>query len=150
MIGVQTKFTPAQAKFKAAVGKAKFENIQHAALSIRKLAWSRIGKSKAGELKRDNRGKFKKSLVRPSAPGTPPHTPTGAYKKALWVDVDKIKSDAVIGFRKSFIGMSASMHEHGLPDKSGKFTFPKRPTIGPALDDSLQRIGDQWKGSIGA
>ncbi len=136
MIGVQTHFTDRQKAVQNATNKAAFKNISHAAFSIRKLSAARVGRAPHGK---------------PSAPGTAPHTHRGAfYRRALWTDVNRKKQDAVIGFRKSVIGMAASMHEHGLPDKSRKFTFPKRPTVGPALEDSLPRIGDQWKGSIGA
>ena len=136
MIGVQTKFTPNQMKVQQAVNKAAFKNISHAAFSIRKLAYSRIGSAPKGI---------------PGPVGKAPHTHRGMfYRRALRVEVDKQKQDAVIGFQKSKIGMAAAKHEHGLRDDGGKFTFPKRPTVGPALEDSLSRIGGQWKGSIGA
>lgn len=136
MIGVQTKFTPNQLKVQQAVNTAAFKNITHAAFSIRKLAYSRIGSAPKGV---------------PGPVGKAPHTHRGMfYRRALRVEVDKQKNEAVIGFQKSVIGMAASLHEHGLRSPDNRFTFPKRPTVGPALDDSLQRIGDQWKGSVGA
>lgn len=136
MIGVQTKFTPNQQKVKQAVNTAKFKNLQHSAFSIRKLAWSRIGKAPQGK---------------PSPVGTAPHTHKGAYyRRALRVEVDRGRDEALIGFMASVVGKTAAKHEHGLRDDSGDFTFPKRPTVGPALEDSLGRIGGQWKGSIGS
>ena len=136
MIGAHVKFTPKQREVQHAVDKAAFKNISHAAFGLRKLAWSRIGRAPQDT---------------PSAPGTPPHTHRGSfYKRALFADVNKQQQNAVIGFRKSVVGMAASKHEHGLRSEDNKFTFPQRPTIGPALEDSLSRIGDQWKGSIGA
>jgi hypothetical protein len=136
MIGVQTKFTPSQIKVQQAVDRAAYKNITHAAFSIRKLAHSRIGSAPKGM---------------PSKPGQAPHTHQGLfYRRALRVAVNRQRQEAYIGFLASVVGQAAAKHEHGLRDDTNRFTFPKRPTIGPALEDSLDRIGGQWRGSIGA
>ena len=134
MFGVQTKFTDKSSNVRRAADKGIFRNLFHASASIRKLAASLIRSAPSSE---------------PSDPGEPPHTHRRAwYRRALRFDVNSQKQDAVIGFRASVIGDVGAVHEFG--EERGGVKFPKRPTLGPALEQTAPRIGVQWKGSIGA
>jgi phage gpG-like protein len=129
-------------RIEAAATKAAFENIGHAAASLRKDAIASIIQAEGA-----------------SAPGTPPHTHTGGLTKkgkvrrgklqrAITFDVDKAKESAVIGPRESVVGASAAAHEFGGSYKGQ--SYPERPFMGPALTRAESRFAASFAGSIGA
>lgn len=131
MIDAKTEFHIRLDKLLRATGLANFQNLQHAAASLRKDAVSTIKRRKG-----------------PSRPGEPPHTHRRVfYKRAIAFDVDRQREDAVVGFRYSVIGDVGHAHEFGA--SRGEADYPERPTIGPALVRSAGRLGNQWKGTIG-
>ena len=134
MFGIQTKFTDESKNVKKATDTGVFRNLFHMAASLRKTAASLITTAPQAV---------------PSPPGRPPFTHSRAFfRRALRFDVDKKKQDAIVGFRSSIIGDVGAVHEFG--ERRGRVTFPKRPTLGPALDLAAPRIGDVWRGSIGS
>lgn len=132
MIKTETKFTDQSIKVVEATEKAAYSNLKHAAYSIRKDA------SKSILHRKDKR--------KSSPEGSPPfqHRP-GFLRRALWTAVDQFS--AVVGFRKSIIGMVAATHEHGLTEEGRQ--YPERPTMRPALERNLSRFHRDWRSSIG-
>ena len=132
MIGAKVTTRLDVAKVTLAVDAAKYANFKHAAFSIRKDA------SKSIRQRKDKR--------KAAPAGQPPfaHTP-GFLKKAIWTDVQQ--DGAVIGFRKSVIGMVAATHEHGLMEDGRR--YPERPTMQPALERNIERFHRDWRSSIG-
>lgn len=128
MIGLNVKIVDETKNVEKAVEKASFENLGHAAASIRNKAIAAIEKSK-----------------KPSAAGTPPHTRSGLLRKAIRYDVVDPWT-AVIGPRESVVGESMSAHEFGGQYKGGD--FPERPLMAPALEDSLDRFQESWRGAV--
>ncbi|MCC6579872.1 MAG: hypothetical protein IT440_05475 [Phycisphaeraceae bacterium] len=116
-------------KVKRAADRASFRGLGHAAAAIRLTARRSVRKSK-----------------RPSLAGSPPHTRKGQLKKAIVYAVEKGKQDAVVGPTHELVGPSAMAHEYG-----GKFrgqNYPKRPLMGPALEQNKDRLPKFWSSSI--
>jgi hypothetical protein len=100
----------------------------------------------------------------PSAPGTPPHTHTegivksrrskrfglkrlGVLPRSIKYNVDRKEMVAVVGPTLFDAGLAGFIHEFGGEYKGG--TFPARPFMRPAMDESLRFFGDSFEGSIG-
>lgn len=82
----------------------------------------------------------------PSAPGSPVHTHRGNwFRRAIRYFANK--EGAVIGPMFSVVGDVGEAHEFGK--RRGEQDFPKRPTMGPALDKNLDVFANSWNGSIG-
>lgn len=128
MIGLKVKIVDETKNVEKAVEKASFTNLGHAAASIRKKAIASIEKSDKS-----------------SAAGSPPHTRQGELRKSIAYDVED-QFAAVIGPRASVVGESGAAHEFGGRYKGGD--FPERPFMGPALEDSLDRFHESWRGSV--
>lgn len=130
MISVVTKVVDRLDRIEKAAKPANFRNLGHAAASIRKAAAASIVTS-----------------PEPSEPGTPPHTRNrNFFRRAIRFDVQE--NEAVIGFMESMVGPAAAAHEFG-----GEFRgqdYPARPTMGPALEEALPRLAENWRGTIGA
>jgi hypothetical protein len=129
MIGVSVKVEDKFADVKKAADRATFENLGHAAAVIRKDAIATVTRSR-----------------RASAPGEPVHTRRGLARRAILYAMDGPYT-AVVGPVASVIGQAMAVHEFG--GRRGKGTYPKRPTMGPALDRNLDRFASQWRGTIG-
>jgi hypothetical protein len=151
MIGMTSRSTFSGGKVKDAASRANFTNLTHAA-AIRLTARHSIRKgSKARG--RDEQGRFKSAgRVRPSMPGTPPHTRKGQIKRAILYSVERpgaragTGSRAFIGPSYEMMGVSASAHEFG-----GRFRgqrYPRRAFMGPALRENLPRLPRMWAGSV--
>lgn len=130
MIAVKTKFTDNSKRVLAAKDRGAYKSFSHAAASIRKDAAASV-------LKRKDKRKA-------SQAGTPPFTHGGLARKAIWFDATK--EGAIIGFRKSVIGMVAATHEHGLTEEGRD--YPARPTMAPALERNIERFHRDWQHSI--
>jgi len=117
-----------------AVEKGEFESLGHIGGSIRLDVIASIKKSPG-----------------PSAPGTPVHThkdiPKSA-KRSVFYSADKELEEVVIGFLGSKIGPIMGTHERGGIFKGT--SYPARPTVGPALERAIPRIGPEFKDSLGA
>lgn len=142
MIGLEVRIdslTPQRVT--AAVDRAAFRNLGHAAATLRKDAQASI-KQEEG----------------PSPVGSPPHTHTGGTTKsgrqrkgelqqAIVYDVDRTAQDAVIGPRESVVGLSGYAHELGEEHMGQE--FPDRPFMFPALEGNRDRFHASWAGSVG-
>lgn len=128
MIGLKVKIVDETKNVEKAVEKASFRNLGHAAASIRKKAIESIEKS-----------------TKSSAAGTPPHTRSGELRKAIRFDVVDPWT-AVIGPRASVVGEAGAAHEFGGEYKGG--VYPERPFMGPALEASLDRFHESWRGAV--
>ena len=83
---------------------------------------------------------------KPSSPGQPPKTKAGKMKDAILFSVNEFKDEAIVGVAKSRFGEAGKAHEHG-----GKFRgadYPKRPTMGPALEKSTDILPSFWQSSL--
>lgn len=130
MIAAQTKFTDTSKKVLAAKDKGAYNTFAHAAASIRRDATASIKK--------------RKHKRKASPPGAPPFTHAGFIRKAIFFDATK--EEAIVGFRKSIIGLVAATHEHGLTEEGRK--YPARPTMLPALERNIERFHRDWQHSI--
>ena len=129
MIGVSVRVEMRLKEVKAAADRATFENLGHAAAVIRNEAIASITRSRSA-----------------SDPGTPPHTRRGLARRAILYAMDGPYT-AIVGPTASVIGQAMAVHEFG--GRRGKGTYPKRPTMGPALNRNLDRFASQWRGTIG-
>jgi len=131
MLGISVKVEPRFEQVQKAADDATFRNIRHAAFSISKAAKQSIATSPEA-----------------SQPGSPPTTRgKGGHNLRGAIFVDANKESAIIGPRASFVGIAGEVHEFGK-DREGE-SFAERPFMGPALEKSLPRFADDWRGSIG-
>lgn len=139
MIGLLINYVDQTERVAKAARKAAYRLVDKAAFAIRTTASESV-----------------KAADGPSAPGTPPHTHTqritkkgkvrkGVLPKAI-VYASK-RGEAVIGPRKSVVGLSAAAHEFGGEFKGEQ--YPERPFMGPALEENLTSFGNSFAGSIG-
>jgi phage gpG-like protein len=126
-----------------AARRAMYRAVEKTAFAIRKTAVDSIVR---GAISTDGKKRSRKrARIVPSAPGSPPHTRFGQLKRSIVYAA--AKGEAVIGPRFSIVGESATAHEFGGSYKGED--FPKRPFMGPALDDNLTKFGSSFSGSIG-
>ena len=132
-ISATTQFENKSAKVVGKIKKAKYENLLHAARSMRKDAIASIKKRKDRDAA--------------SPAGTPVFTHTGLARISLRYDVDKSRDEAVMGFLHSKLGTIGETHEKGLVEDGRD--YPERPTIGPTLERNVDRFAADWRASIG-
>ena len=87
-----------------------------------------------------------KTSERPSTPGTPPHSRTGALKRGILFGVEKRRNAVVVGPSERFVGTSAAAHEFGGAYKRER--YPKRPLMGPSLKESAPRLVRMWQDAV--
>ena len=87
-----------------------------------------------------------KTDERPSTPGTPPHSRTGALKRGILFGVEKRRNAVVVGPSERFVGTSAAAHEFGGAYKRER--YPKRPLMGPSLKESAPRLARMWQDAV--
>lgn len=87
-----------------------------------------------------------KTSERPSTPGTPPHSRTGALKRGILFGVEKRRESVVVGPSERFVGTSAAAHEFGGAYKRER--YPKRPLMGPSLKESAPRLAKMWRDAV--
>lgn len=83
---------------------------------------------------------------RPSTPGTPPHSRTGALKRGILFGVEKRQTSVVVGPSERFVGTSMAAHEFGGAYKRER--YPRRPLMGPALKESAPRLAWMWQDAV--
>jgi phage gpG-like protein len=144
VIQALVKYTDHRERVAKAMRAAAYRRVDKAAFAIRKTASDSIVKGEAlpSGGKKQSR---KRARIAPSKPGMPPHTRFNQLKKAI-VYVSK-RGEAVIGPRKSVVGLSASAHEFGGTFKGEE--YPARPFMGPALLSNVGLFGGSFKGSLG-
>ncbi|MBI1374493.1 MAG: hypothetical protein GC159_17385 [Phycisphaera sp.] len=84
--------------------------------------------------------------AKPSEPGTPPVTRTNRLRRAILYAVEKTKQRVVIGPSHDAVADVGRAHEFG-----GKFRqeqYDARPFMGPALEQTKDRLPKQWEGSV--
>ena len=130
---VPGSFEKGMREVKERTQKAAFENLRHAAASIRKDV------SRSITQKKDH------SVASP--PGEPPiqHKP-GFFKRALRYVYSKEVPEALVGFERSKVGDVAATHEHGLREEGRD--YPERPMVGPGLERNIGRMAPDWRASI--
>ena len=87
-----------------------------------------------------------RSSEKPSPPGTPPHSKTGALKRGILFGVEKRRPSVAIGPSERFVGESMSAHEFG--GRYRKERYPKRPLMGPTLKESAPRLSRLWEDAV--
>lgn len=116
-------------KIKKKVRKANIESLSGAGAYIRRVARNKIIQSPN------------------SAPvGSAPHSRRGQLKKSLLFGVDRQRNSVVIGPAASLIGQSMVAHEYG--GKYRKERYPRRPLMGPSLQQSRSRLPAMWADSV--
>ncbi len=131
MIGLNVKIIDQSQRVKRAADRASFENLGHAAASIRKWAIKSIKRGKG-----------------PSVPGQPPHT-RGQRRlpRAIFYSTDRDKLATIIGPIHSRVGIVGEAHEFGKAYMGTR--FPQRSFMGPALDENRSRMPSFWLHSVG-
>ena len=129
MVGMKVRTRDEIRKVIARAKKANIENLGHAGGTIRKVAQHSIKKS-----------------PEPSASGTPPHTRRGLLRKSILYAVEKAQNRVVIGPSVRIVGPAGMPHEFG--GRFRKERYPKRPFMGPALEQVRERLPKHWEASI--
>lgn len=83
---------------------------------------------------------------RPSTPGTPPHSRTGALKRGILFGIARKERSVVIGPSAQFVGSSAAAHEFG--GRYRRERYPKRPLMGPSLKESVPHLAQMWRDAV--
>ena len=83
---------------------------------------------------------------KPSRPGTPPHSKTGALKRGILFGVDRRTGSVVVGPSIRFVGTSMQAHEFGGGYKRER--YPKRPLMGPSLRESAPHLAKMWENAV--
>ena len=130
MIGINVKIVDQSHRVKRAADRASFENLGHAAASIRKTAIKSI-KTRKG----------------PSPPPQPPHTRKRRLPRAIFYSTDRDKLATIIGPIHSRVGIVGEAHEFGKAYMGTR--FPQRSFMGPALDENRSRMPSYWLHSVG-
>ena len=113
----------------AAVERGNLVALRRAGAYIRKAARNRVSQSEHS-----------------SIPGSPPNTRRGLLKNSLLFGVEKGSTTVVIGPAKTFIGTSMRAHEFGGRYK--KQRYPKRPLMGPTLENSVSKLPKMWENIV--
>ena len=129
MIGMTVKTRSDVPKVLRAARRTNIESLGHAGAAIRLTARRSIRKREG-----------------PSAPGSPPHTHTGALRSAVLYAVEKARERVVIGPAFAGVGTSAMAHEFG--GRYRKSRYSKRPFMGPALEKLRDRLPRMWAASV--
>ena len=87
-----------------------------------------------------------KTGERPSTPGTPPHSRTGALRRGILFGVERRRESVLVGPSERFVGTSAAAHEFGGAYKRER--YPKRPLMGPSLKESAPRLARMWQDAV--
>lgn len=77
-----------------------------------------------------------------SSPGRPPRTRRGQLRRAIFFGVELEKKTVVIGPAYSRVGEAGKAHEHGGLYRGGD--FPQRPFMGPAQQETQEKLPDIW------
>ncbi len=130
MFGFTTTIQQQFQRVQQAADRAIYQNVRHAAFSIRKYIRDSIKKSPTA-----------------SEPGEPVATRgrRGNVKNSIFVAADA--DTAIIGPRYSFVG--DAMHAHEFGGRRGENVYEARPTSGPGLLANTDRFADSFRGSIG-
>ena len=129
MIGLAIRTRSDFPKVLARAKKGSVESLGHAGGLIRKVARHSIRRSPVA-----------------SAPGTPPHTRRGQLKAAILYAVEKARESVVIGPDYGVMGLSAMPHEFG--GRYRRQRYPRRPFMGPALENVRDRLPRLWAASV--
>ena len=83
---------------------------------------------------------------KPSTAGTPPHSRTGALKRGILFGVEKRQQSVIVGPSERFVGTSMAAHEFGGAYKRER--YPKRPLMGPSLQESAPHLAKMWRDAV--
>ena len=113
----------------AKAAKASVEVLRRMGAYVRRVAQSKVRQS-----------------IKPSSPGSPPHTRRGALKRGILFGVDKRRQSVLIGPGFRFVGTSMQAHEFGGGYKRERYT--KRPLMGPSLSESAPHLAKMWENAV--
>jgi hypothetical protein len=128
---VQVRFNDQHKDVLARMEKNAVYSLKGAAYVVSQMAKARIVRAKKA-----------------SRPGESPHTKgkPKSLRAAIVYHVDKTLPDAFIGPRGSKVGAVGRLHEKG--GVKGKSTYPARPFMQPALEESLDRFVGQFRSAL--
>lgn len=94
----------------------------------------------------------------PSAPGTPPSSPTGIYRSSIFFAEDRSSASVVIGpvYLNKSDGKAPALLEYGgavvrmdrRTKKSRQMRYPARPHMQPAFEAELSKEPQRWAGMV--
>ena len=97
----------------AKAAKASVDVLRRMGAYVRRVAQSKVRQS-----------------IKPSSPGSPPHTRRGALKRGILFGVDKRRQSVLIG-----------------PGYKRE-RYPKRPLMGPSLSESAPHLAKMWENAV--
>ena len=113
----------------ARIAKASVEALRRVGAYVRRVARSKVHPSQ-----------------KPSQPGNPPHSKTGALKRSILFGLERREATVVVGPSERFLGTSMAAHEFGGAYKRER--YPKRPLMGPSLKESIPRLAKFWRDAV--
>lgn len=81
-----------------------------------------------------------------SFPGTSPHSRKGLLKRSILFGLDRTNQSVLIGPTYNSMGTAMTAHEYG-----GRFRgrrYPRRPLMGPSLQQAVPHLSKFWEDSI--
>ena len=128
MVGMKVKTKDQNKNVLAKAKRATVKNLGHAGAAIRLTAKRSIRRSK-----------------KPSPAGRPPHTRKGQLRGALAYAVEG-QASVVVGPEHHKVGTAGAAHEKGGRYKGQR--YPKRPFMGPALEQNQDKLPKLWANSV--
>ena len=113
----------------ALVAKASVDVLRRMGAYVRTVARRKVGSGKGA-----------------SPPGSPPNSGTGALKRGILFGVEKQERTVLIGPSARFVGTSMVAHEFG--GKYRRERYPKRPLMGPSLQESAPHLASFWQDAV--
>jgi len=110
---MKTRVEDNTANVRKAMKKASFTSVKGAAAYIRGMAKRSIGSGFKTKKNRETGERVRVGPYTPSLPGKPPKSPTQRLKRSIVFDVDKYKTEAVIGPTRTGVGLVGRTHEFG-------------------------------------
>lgn len=109
---MRVRITDETANVRKRMKAASFKSITQAAAYVWGISRRSIGTGYKTKRDASTGERVRVGAYTPSKPGKPPKSPTGRLKRSIAFDVDREKTDAVIGPTKSVIGGIGATHEH--------------------------------------
>ena len=131
-VDAQVKLELKGERIRRAIERAKQGNMRAAAFLVMQTAKDSIRRARKRK---------------PAPVGEPAYQHVGGWRAAIAYAMEQKGNDAVIGFRASYVDQTAAVHEHALREEGRQ--YPKRPTMGPALERNVDRFHRSWRNSIG-
>jgi len=140
-VDFETRVRLREQRLLKAIERAASGSLRSVGYAISQIAKAKI---KRGPTAGGGRGRRRKT--KPSSPGQPPHTRRGQLRRAIRYAMTSDQAAVVVGPVYSMVEDVGKAHEFGGKYKGER--YPRRPFMGPSLEEALPKIGPQFKGSV--